>query len=161
MIAAEQDPDLKHFRWHLRPNRALRLEGFLVVFLTLALLAMAVAAFSAWQGNVFAPVFAVLHLLLVGFGLAAAWRAGNRSESIELDEEMLCVRAEGRGESRELARFHPFWVRLLTPDEIPGERCRLILRSHGRSLEFGRFLGAAERRELATMLRSALNDLKA
>ncbi|MBK8287177.1 MAG: DUF2244 domain-containing protein [Ahniella sp.] len=160
MIAADANEQTGRLSLILRPNRALRLEGFLWVFVLLAVAAMAVAAFSAYQGNVFAPVFACIDLLIVAFAWRAIWRAGDRSEHIELTEETLSVHWNVLGQVREVARFHPYWVRLSTPDEIPGERCRLILRSHGKSFEIGRWLGAGERREAAELLQVALRTTK-
>lgn len=156
MIATEAEPGSGKIQWVLRPNRALRPRGFMLLFGMLAVAAMAVAAFSAWQGNVFAPAFACLDLAIVAWAFRAIWRTGDRAERITLDGNTLSVHWDVRGHSREMARFHPYWVRLATPDEIPGERCRLILRSHGRSFEIGRWLGAGERREAAALLRAAL-----
>lgn len=156
MIATEAEEDSGKIHWVLRPNRALRPEGFLLLFVMLAVAAMAVAAFSAFQGNVFAPAFAFLDLLVVAWAFRAIWRMGDRAERITLDGNTLSVHWDVRGQTREMARFHSFWVRLATPDEIPGERCRLILRSHGKSFEIGRWLGAGERREAAALLSAAL-----
>lgn len=156
MIATNSDPDNRRHCWILSPNRALGPHTFAAVFILIAILAMIVALVSAWHGNVFAPAFACLDLLIVAFAWRAIWRAGLRQERIELDAEALSVHWQVHGQMREVARFHRQWVRLLTPDDIPGERCRLILRSHGRSFEIGRLLGAKERQDAAQMLRAAL-----
>ena len=78
MIATEAEEDSGKIHWVLRPNRALRPEGFLLLFVMLAVAAMAVAAFSAFQGNVFAPAFAFLDLLVVAWAFRAIWRMGDR-----------------------------------------------------------------------------------
>lgn len=156
MIATDSDPENRRYSWILSPNRALGPHTFAAVFILIALAAMLVALVSAWHGNVFAPVFATVDVLIVAVAWRAIWRSGERAERIDLDAEALSVHWLVRGQMREVARFHPQWVRLSTPDEIPGERCRLILRSHGRSIEIGRLLGAQERLEAAASLRAAL-----
>lgn len=156
MIATEADNTGRRMSLTLSPNRALGAGGFRLVFVLLAVVAMAVAVFSAFQGNVFAPLFATIDLLIVAVAFRAIWRSGDRSERIELHGNTLSVHWDVHGHSREVARFHPYWVRLTTPDDIPGERCRLVLRSHGKAFEIGRWLGAQERIEAAKLLQAAL-----
>lgn len=71
-----------------------------------------VALWSAAQGNVFAPFFAVLDVMVVGAALRLVWRSGECAGWIELSDDTLTVRREARGCSVEAARFHPYWVRL-------------------------------------------------
>jgi uncharacterized membrane protein len=59
-------------------------------------------------------------------------------------------------------RFHPLWVRVgYAPAQEGSARRRLLLVSHGRSLEVGAFLGDDERERLRRGLHSALDALRA
>ncbi|WP_064504845.1 DUF2244 domain-containing protein [Frateuria defendens] len=139
----------------LRPNRVLSRRGLRRLIGVLAALALTTAGLGAWQGNVFAPLFALAESFAVAFALGAAWRAGDRSERITLDAASLEVQARpGRRDTR----FEPYWVRVLLE---PGDngRGRLLLRSHGRELEIGAFLGDEERGELSGRLKGLLADL--
>lgn len=157
MIVSVPAPDGAGLRLCLRPNRALSGSGVVMAFIVIGATCLAVALWSATQGNVFAPFFAVLDVLVVGTALRLAWRSGECAEWIELSDSALTVRREARGRSVEAARFHPYWVRLRP---APQGHPRVILSSHGKSLEVGAFLGEQEREALAATLRSALGHLR-
>lgn len=157
MIVSVPAPDGAGLRLCLKPNRALSGRGVVVAFAVIGMSCLSVALWSATQGNVFAPFFAVLVVVLVGAALRLAWRSGECAEWIELSGDALTVRREARGCSVEAARFHPYWVRL---GPAPQGHPRVILSSHGRSLEVGAFLGEREREALAATLRSALGHLR-
>jgi len=122
--------------------------------MVLAVLALATAGLGAWQGNVFAPLFALLESFAVAFALGVAWRAGDRSERIVLDRSSLEVHSLP---ARRCVRFQPYWVRVRM---APGQAHeRLLLRSHGRELEIGAFLAHGERIELSRKLEMLLADV--
>jgi uncharacterized membrane protein len=139
----------------LRPNRVLSRKGLRRLIVVLAALALTTAGLGAWQGNVFAPLFALVESVAMAVALSAAWRAGGRGERITLDETSLEVRALP-GQRR--IHFQSHWVRVrLTPGK---GRQRLVLSSHGRELEIGAFLAEEERAELSRKLMVLLADLK-
>ena len=133
------------------PHRSLSRAG---LWLFLALQGMAMAAFAglaAWRGNVFAPWFAVLDWCVVACVLSREWRRSAAGEVIALGVSGLEVtRMDG---SAPPVRFHPYWVRAeLRPGRHFGWASRLLLRSHGREVEVGKFLNEAERAVLARQL---------
>ena len=67
----------------LRPNRALSRRGLRRLIVVLAALALTTAGLGAWQGNVFAPLFALVESFAVAFALRAdsQFRAANISLS--------------------------------------------------------------------------------
>jgi uncharacterized membrane protein len=145
---------------YLRPNRALSREQWLRWFLAIVLTCLLVASWSARFGNLFAPLFALLDVGVLALAFVAVWRAGERSEWIELAPDCITVRRESRGISSETGRFHPAWVRLIQARHSGGDGAQLLLRSHGRAVEIGAFLADEERNELAAALRQALEELK-
>ena len=122
----------------------------------LVALALTTAGLGAWQGNVFAPLFALVESFAVAFALGVAWRAGDRSERITLDESSLEVQSLP---GRRSARFQTYWVRVQLRNGKG--RARLLLTSHGQELEIGAFLADEERAELSRKLKvllAAIND---
>jgi len=123
--------------------------------MVLVALALSTAGLGAWQGNVFAPLFALVESAAVAVALSVAWRAGDRSERITLDALSLEVRSQP---GRRRMRFQAYWVRVLLE---PGNgRQRLLLSSHGRELEIGAFLAEPERVELSMKLMVLLADFQ-
>lgn len=128
----------------LHPPRALSARQFVLLFIALAGL-MAFPAGLGWlSGNVFAPVFALLHCFLVGAALHASWRSGERREEIRVGPD--CVEVIPAAGCPPVFRAHPYWVRLVIEDE------RVVLVSSGKRVEVGSLLAPAERRELAATL---------
>ena len=69
----------------LKPNRSLSQRDLRYLIAVVAVMNLFAAGLGAWQGNVFAPVFALVESVAVGFALRVAWRAGDRTERITLD----------------------------------------------------------------------------
>jgi uncharacterized membrane protein len=133
----------------LKPNRSLSRRGLRRLIVVLVALALTTAELGAWQGNVFAPLFALVESAAMAVALSVAWRAGDRCERITLDESSLEVQSLP---GRRCTRFQPYWVRV----RLDTGNGRLVLSSHGRDLEIGAFLAATERVELAKRLRVLL-----
>jgi uncharacterized membrane protein len=140
----------------LRPNRSLSRRGLHRLSWSLAGLALTVAWVCAWQGNVFAPVFALAESLAVASLLGVAWRGTGHGERILLDGDSLEVR---RLPGRQCTSFQPYWVRVRL---LPGHgKQRLVLTSHGRELEIGAFLGDEEKVEASKKLMVLLAEINA
>ncbi len=138
----------------LKPNRTLSRRGLRRLIVVLVALVLMTAGLGSWQGNVFAPLFALVESAAVAFALSVAWRAGDRSERITLDDVSLEVQSLP---GRRCVRFQSSWVRVLLE---PGNgRQRLLLASHGRELEIGVFLAEQERVALSKKLMVLLAEL--
>jgi uncharacterized membrane protein len=139
----------------LAPNRALSREALRRCIGILVLAAAVVALMAAWQGNVFAPLFALLEAPCVVVALRVAWRAGGRSERITLDARHLRIETiPARGLA---VAFPSAWVRIRLRDW--GGHRHVLLAASGREREVGAFLGDEERLELSKELQSALAAL--
>ena len=131
----------------LTPNRTLSHRGLRRVIMALVVLVLGTAGLGAWQGNVFAPLFAGLESIVMAYALSVAWRAGDRGERVVLDASSLEVQSLP---GRRCTRFPTYWVRVLLE---PGDgQHRLLLSAHGRALEIGVFLAEAERVALSKKL---------
>lgn len=141
-------------RLRLRPPRALTARQFKALFAVLAGAMWLVAGLGWLTGNVFAPLFALLHSALLALALRWLWRSGERGEDITIGPELVEVSrsAVAGTAASEVFRAHPYWVRLRI--EETGEN--ISLASSGKRVEVGTFLGPGERRELAGQLQDLL-----
>lgn len=138
----------------LKPNRALSRRGLRRLIVVLVSLVLMTAVLGAWQGNVFAPLFALLESAAVAIAFRVAWRAGDRSERITIDTASLDVHSLP---GRRSTRFQTYWLRVLL--ERGDRRHRLLLSSHGCVLEIGAFLAESERIALSKKLMALLAEI--
>lgn len=149
-------PDAPETRLLLKPNRPMAPARLLAIYAALACCSFAVALCSWQQGNVFAPLFALVENVVLGICLALVWRRAGRCEVIAVAPDSVAVR--GLPELAERFRGHPQFVRVtLAPDAEGRGDMRVWLGSHGRRVEVGAFLNEAERRSLAGQLTQVLD----
>jgi len=103
------------------------------------------------------PVFGFFGLdaLLVYTAFRVNFRDGRRYERVRLGNDTLEVLQIAPGGAETRASFQPYWTRVL----IDGEG-GLVLRSHGKSMELGRFLAVDEKESFRAALDSALRELR-
>jgi len=150
-------PGCPPLRLVLRPPRALSGRQMGVLFAVLSGSMWLVALLSAWQGNVFAPPFALVDSLIVAASLRWLWRLGERREQIDVDASAVRVRRRsGRPEAGAATVFEapPGRVRLTVGQS--GCEPRVVLDARGARVEVGGFLAPAEREVLARKLHDAL-----
>src|SRR5579875_2141027 len=95
----------------LAPNRALSRRALHRLIWELGLGAFVVAMLAAWQGNVFAPLFALIEVPCFALALGLAWRAGERRERITLDGDAVRIeQVRPQRMARRLSR-HSFGMR--------------------------------------------------
>lgn len=141
-----------------RPHRSASIPLLALIFSALSIAVIAVASFSFWQGNVFAPVFAVLDLLLVGSCLWWVWRRGDDFDRVSIDRTALTVERYRRGRTWQ-ARYATPWARLWAQPQA--QRVALLVGSHGKATEIGDFLADDERERLERLMRQRLSDMRA
>ena len=139
------------------PHRSLSRSGLIGFLVAQSLAAGIFALLAASQGNVLAPVFALLELGVVAYCLLRVWRMSGEGQIITLTPSRLQVTATRAGS----AQFHPYWVQVrLETGRWHGWPSRLLLGSHGRMVEVGKFLNEAERRILAQRLTQLLRPMQ-
>jgi uncharacterized membrane protein len=143
----------------IHPHRSLGREGFrLLIFCVVAanfLFALVMLWLGAWPVLVFLGLDVLA--VIVAFRLSYAQMAAYERITIG-DGELVVERVDVKGRSQEW-RFASYWVSVLFEGEE--DDGVVTLRSHGRSLEVGRYLVPFERKAFADTLQNALRAAKA
>jgi len=155
-------PGCPQMRLLLRPQRVLTGRQVGMLFAALSGVTWIVALLSAMQGNLFAPLFALVDSLIVAASLRWMWRLGERREQIDVDAGAISVRRCNGSLAKDGApadvslvfEAHPYWVRLSVGDA--GHEPHVVLDSRGQRVEVGGFLAPEERKVLAGRLHDAL-----
>src|ERR1044071_3535153 len=153
--APEGQPERPVYEALLYPHRSLSERGFLILTLGTAIFGAAYGAMFLVMGAW--PIFGYLgaEWLLFWWLLRTHFRGDRRAERIRLYRDRLVLQQiDAKGNVAESA-FEPYWLRVVLA-ERGFENPALLLRSHGRAVEIGTFLGAAERRQFAEQLQAVL-----
>ncbi len=141
----------------LTPHCSLGRGGFLAIMLVIAAVNFSIGLFFYLLGAWPVAGFAGLDVILIWWAFRANFAAARRSERIEITPHELVLERKAYGRESQAIRFLRRWLWV----ELDVDRERdliggLYLRSHGPRTEIGKFLAPHERKELATVLRSAL-----
>jgi uncharacterized membrane protein len=156
MVNIESVANDTQCRFVLRPNRSLSWRGSLLFFLSLVLVSSIIAISLTWLGFWMVLPFAGLEMLALGVGLYVVAGRCYEREVISISREDIRIE-KGRGYPRQQWTLGRVWAQVVL------ERCprqwypsKLLIRSHGRAVEVGRFLHEEERRHLAAALIQSL-----
>ena len=156
MVAKESELKDASCRFVLRPNNSASWRVTLLFFLSLCLVSFILAISLAVMGYWMILPFTGLELIAVGVGLQVVSRRCHRCEVITVDEDKVRVES-GRNRVEKRWSFSRLWARIVLEaginDWYPS---RLLIQSHGKSMEVGRFLSEDERKDLARELSRAL-----
>lgn len=139
----------------LAPNCALSHEQLRLLTVALGAAALFVAGLTALcDGNVFAPVFALLELPLLAAAFAQVRRANERRERITLCGGQLRIEQIPAG-GRAATEFPVAWTRVRIARRNDGH-VHVLLAASGREQEVGICLGDEERLQLFRGLKTML-----
>jgi uncharacterized membrane protein len=154
-VSGEGELERPQFEALLYPHRSLSQRGFLILtigtFVIVAAYGGLFLLLGAW------PIFGFLgaEWLLFWWLLRTHFRGDRRAERIRLYADRLVLQQiDPKGRVAE-STFEPYWLRIVL-QERGFENPALLLRSHGRAVEIGAFLGAGERRQFAQELQTVL-----
>jgi uncharacterized membrane protein len=153
VVASHRPPphELEH-RIELAPNCSLTPQGARLFVGSLAALTFAVALFFAFRGLWPILPFAGLEIGLLAWAVRASMRSGAQREVIVVSDETVTIE-RGAGNRLSLMVFPRHWARVKLRDPQRSQHpSRLVIESHGRACEVGRFLTEEERRNLASRL---------
>lgn len=143
----------------LIPNCSLTPRSAVLFFATLFIVSLTIALFF-WSMGLW-PVlpFWGLEMLLLGAALLLSLRRRRyRQELLLTESEISIITTSPAGEDRQ--RFSRHWARVsLRSPRTSLHPSRLVIESHGRTLEIGHFLTEEERRSLARRLNAMVGRL--
>lgn len=154
-MSNSNDNETLYFDAVLEPHPALStsaLRGFLA-----GLVAVGAAAGAAFVATGALPVFVFLALdvVLLYWVVKRNYLDVQRHETVQLTGHDIVVRHFTPSGRTKMWRFLSYWARV----ELDGEG-RLLLRSHGHRLEFGKFLTPSEKDAFYLALREALHEVR-
>ena len=156
----EQPGERPQFEALLYPHRSLSQRGFFILTIGTFTIVAAYGGLFLFLGAW--PIFGFLgaEWLLFWWLLRTHFRGDRRAERIRLYADLLVLQQiDGRGLVAE-STFEPYWLQVVLK-ERGFEDPALLLRSHGRAVEIGTFLGAGERRQFAEQLQTVLTRWRA
>jgi len=142
----------------LAPHCSLTPRGAALFFGLVCLLTFGIAAVFTVLG--FWPVlpFAGAEMLLLGWALKANMDRRHERECIDISETEIVVEY-ARGTPQRVV-FPRHWARVkIRRPKSPLHRGQLVIESHGRAHEVGKFLTEEERRQLAAELRRLIGGM--
>ena len=142
----------------LAPHCSLSVRGALLFFAAVCFATFGIAAVATWLG--FWPVlpFAGAEMLLLGWALHSNMQRRLQCEHIEVTERDVIIEFARRVPRRIVFPRHWAQVKIRRP-KTPLHPCQLVIESHGRGYEVGKFLTEEERRQLAAELRRLIGGM--
>ena len=142
----------------IRPDRSLDWRGNLQFYGLISLVSIAIAVWFAWLGAWVVLPFTGLELTALGFALYLVSVRGMDTETISIRGDKLEI-CKGRRRVLSTTCLQRCWARvMLEPATHAWYPRRLMIRSHGKGTEIGRFLTSDEKEKLAGKLRQSLRD---
>ncbi len=158
MVDIQQDSEDGQRRFVLQPNQAISWRATCYLFLSLLVVSGSIAIGLALMGFWLVLPFAGLELAAVAAGLYTVARRCQQREVILVDHESIRIE-RGRTAPEQSWLLAKAWAKVVL------ERCpkrwypsRLLIRSHGQSVEIGGFLNEDERCRLAAELIRTLTE---
>ena len=139
----------------LAPHCSLSARGAALFFAAVCLPTFGIAGIATILG--FWPVlpFAGAEMLLLGWALRTNMARRRDSEHIDITETEVAI-VYANPPRRVVYQRHWARVKILRPDS---PRASLVIESHGRASEVGKFLTVEERRQLAAELKLLIGDM--
>jgi uncharacterized membrane protein len=140
------------------PNRAMPWQHIMMIYLLVSGVTISIAFSFFTQGLTLILPFAGLELLALGVVLyISAWRS-NIKEVVNVTEEKIRIEI-GRDVPEKIYELDKAWANIVLERSWNNwYPSRLLLRSHGRQLEIGKFLNEQERQCLAIELKKAIKN---
>ena len=139
------------YRIIAKPNCSLSSKERLGVVVLVASLSFIIAIGFVIAGAWLVLPFAGLEVLAVGFAFYYVNCHSGDYESLTIEGDKLAIEKHSYKKTSEIV-FNRYWARVMLRD-LPGGDQALLLRSHGKEVEFGRyFMNNDQRRALAKQL---------
>lgn len=139
-----------------RRNNSLSPGGGRLVFGCLAAVVLAISLGFAMSGAWLILPFAGLELLVMGVAFRYMDQHAGDYECMTMHDDQVVIERRDRGRVSR-SEFNRHWARLIISEPRGMERGRLALRSHGKEVEFGKFLTDEQIATMARRLGKHLN----
>ena len=140
------------------PNRAMSWQHIMMFYFAIAIVTLTIAFNFYAQGLTLILPFAGLELVALGVVLyISAWRS-NIKEVVSVTEEKIKIEI-GRNVPEKVFEFDRVWAKIVLEKSWNNwYLSRLLLRSHGKQIELGKFLNEQERQCLEVALKKVINE---
>jgi uncharacterized membrane protein len=142
----------------LAPHCSLSPRGALLFFAGVCVATLGIGAVATLLGYWPVLPFAGAEMLLLGWALHANMQRRFERESIDISETEIVIEYSLGAPRRVVFPRHWARVKIRLP-KSPLHRGQLVIESHGRAHEVGKFLTEEERRHLAAELRRLIGDM--
>jgi uncharacterized membrane protein len=139
----------------LRPNPPMSAGALKLVVMAFACLNLGFGLVLVFHGAWPVTPFMGADVALLAWALNAARAAARAFEQIRLTPISLLVRRKSARGAESQTELNPYWVRV-EMDDPPRRTSKLVLWSHGKGIQVGRFLAPNDRLMFAKTLRAAL-----
>ena len=158
MIITEPSGQEPTRRFVIRPNQSITWSDTVLIYVGILSVSSIVAIGFALLGLWMVLPFAGLEMVLIAVVFYRCALRARDYEVIAIDDDEIKIERQCRrpGES---VSFQRYWARIrLVPPLRRNEASRLVVSSHGRSVEIGTWLNESEKKELAGSLSRLIND---
>ncbi len=147
----------------LAPHCSLSTRGALLFFGFVCFGTFGVAGAATALGFWLVLPFAGAEMALLGWALYSNMQRRHQHESIDITENEVVIEYSFHGRATGTPHrvvFPRHWARVkILRTKSPLQRGQLVIESHGRAYEVGKFLTEEERRHLAANLRRLIGDM--
>lgn len=157
MIDIDHDPAGCEYQLTIRPNQSISWRATCYLLLSLLLVSGTIAIAMGLLGYWPVVPLAAAQMMLVAYGFYRVARRGQQQEVILFTQDSIRIE-RGRRRPEQVFILTRLWARVVL------EHCpkrwypsRLLIRSHGDTVEIGRFLSEDERQHLAAELVKCLS----
>lgn len=152
MISALPGPDANTHCLLIEPNRSMGWQTLVSLYLLMVFVSLTIGLAYYHIGLTLVLPFCGLEMLALGAGLyVTSWRSSFR-EVVTVGKDSVAIEA-GRDKPDKRLEFQRPWAQVVLERSYNSwYPSRLLIRSHGRQVEIGRFLNEQERRGLAELL---------
>ncbi|MEO8626732.1 MAG: DUF2244 domain-containing protein [Betaproteobacteria bacterium] len=140
-----------------RPNNSLTAEGRALVLGSLLFLSLVIALAFTWYGAWLVLPFTGVEMAVLGLAFVYIQRHAADYESIAIDGDRVLIERWETGTKRRY-EFNRHWAQVVVHRERAAGPTILILRSHGREIEFGQHLTEPQKRAVAQTLRQQFSN---
>ena len=143
----------------LRPSPPMDARALRAILIVVALFNLAFALSFVLRGAWPIAPFMGLDVALLAWAFRASRIAARRFEQVTLTPSLLSIEQHPAKGAVSTSQFNPYWVRV-DLQQLTEHSNRLLLHSHGKSVQVGSFLSPGVREGFANALKSALSAAK-